>query len=58
LSITSNWLLVGFNKEIEKALNDDIIFNFLLLNPKSEYVKIQSQNFGGGKNLDNLISDS
>ena len=58
LSITSNLLLVGYNKRIEKALENGIIFNFLLLNPKSEYVKIQSQNFGGGKNLANQISDS
>jgi hypothetical protein len=58
MSITSNLLLVGYNKRIEKALDNGIIFNFLLLNPKAEYVKIQSQNFGGGKNLANQISDS
>ena len=58
LSITSNLLLVGYNKRIEKALENGIIFNFLLLNPKAEYVKIQSQNFGGGKNLANQSSDS
>ena len=58
LSISSHLLLIGFNKRIEEALNDGIIFNFLLLNPKSEYVKIQSQNFGGGKNLDKQIIQS
>ncbi len=58
LSISSHLLLIGLNKRIEQVLNDGIIFNFLLLNPKSEYVKIQSQNFGGGKNLANQINDS
>jgi len=58
LSITSNLLLIGFNKRIEEALDKGIVFNFLLLNPKSENVKIQSQNFGGGKNLDKQIIDS
>ena len=51
LNITSNLLLLGYNKRIEQALDNGIVFNFLLLNPKSEYVEIQSQNFSGGKNL-------
>lgn len=52
LSISSYLLLLNFNKQIEKSLIKGIRFNFLILNPKSQYVNIQSQNFSNiGKDL-------
>jgi hypothetical protein len=58
LGLTSEPLLKNSYNRIEKSLEEGIRFNFLLLNPKSDYIKIQSENLKGGKDLKYQINTS
>jgi hypothetical protein len=51
LSITSYVLLLKYLKNIRNAIENDVEFTFLLLNPKSPHIEVQSKKLIGGTNL-------
>jgi hypothetical protein len=51
LSITSYVLILRYINHIKKAIDNNVEFTFLLLNPNSSYVESQGNEFGGGVNL-------
>jgi hypothetical protein len=52
LSISSYTITLEYIESIKKALNRDVKFNFLILNPEAEQnIKVQEKNYSAGRNL-------
>lgn len=51
LSITSYVLILRYITYIKRAIENDVKFTFLLLNPNSSYSESQGKEFGAGTNL-------
>lgn len=56
LGLTSEPLLKNSYNRIQKSIEAGIKFNFLILNPKSSHIKIQSENFKAGEDLEYQIN--